>query len=194
MKNLVNAIVIALLALTSMTAGQELSTNELYLRSQISVPEPPTAEWNRGPNQTRAVNYQGVGFVYQEGVLGAEWAQLNGPGRSIGSREINLSISPTALFGEDGKAGVGANINLQLADVVAVNHTSHFGAMERHITTATLAPRAPVSVQAIRIATAGGSVTRVGPSVRLGENANLWYWVSTDGSPSLFLATGNVRF
>jgi hypothetical protein len=194
MKNLSRLIVITLFILSGAVSAEQLSVSEYSIRTQLAIPQAPDAQVSHGPNQTHRVSYQGVGFIYQEGVNGAQWAQLNGPGKSLGDDKVRFSVTPTALFAQDGNAGVGANVNLQLADIVSVNHTSHFGGVERHITMATLAPKSPVSVRAMRVATAKGSVTRVGPSVKLGRTASVWYGVSTDGSPNLLLMTGNVRF
>ncbi|MCA9776059.1 MAG: hypothetical protein KC800_05055 [Candidatus Eremiobacteraeota bacterium] len=194
MKNLTKHILITLLVLVGPAVAQDLAQGDLYLRSQVATPEAKTVQVNRGANQTRNVNYQGVGFTYAEGTTGADWAQLNGPSQSVGNEEVRLSVTPTALFSQDGRTGIGASVNLQLADLVAVNHTSHFGGMERHITSAVLAPKSPVSLQALRIATDKGSVTRVGPSVKLGSGTSIWYGVATDGSPNLLMVNSNVRF
>jgi hypothetical protein len=194
MKNLTKYILIALAIMVGSASSEELRSSDLYLRSQVSAPETKSAQVNRGQNQTRTVNYQGIGFTYAEGATGADWAQLNGPSRSIGKDAVRFWVAPTALFSQDGKTGVGASVNVQLADVVAINHTSHFGGVERHVTSAVLAPKSPVSLQVLRIGTDKGSVTRVGPSVKLGSNANIWYGVATDGSPNLLMVNGNVRF
>ena len=194
MKNFIKYVLIALAVMAGPASSEDLTTSNLYLRSQVSTPETKSAQVNRGQNQTRTVNYQGIGFTYAEGSTGADWAQLNGPSQSIGKEALRVSVAPTALFSQDGKTGVGASVNLQLAGVVAINHTSHFGGVERHITSAVVAPKSLVSLQVLRIGSDKGSVTRVGPSVKLGSNANIWYGVATDGSPNLLMVNGNVRF
>jgi len=194
MKDFIKYVLIALAVMVGPASSEDLTTSSLYLRSQLSTPETKSAQVNRGQNQTRTVSYQGIGFTYAEGSTGADWAQLNGPSQSIDMKPLRVSVAPTALFSQDGKTGVGASVNLQLADAVAINHTSHFGGVERHITSAVVAPKSPVSLQLLRIGSDKGSVTRVGPSVKLGSNANIWYGVATDGSPNLLMVNGNVRF
>lgn len=194
MKNFIKYVLIALAVMAGPASSEDLTTSNLYLRSQVSTPETKSAQVNRGQNQTRTVSYQGIGFTYAEGSTGADWAQLNGPSQSIGKEALRVSVAPTALFSQDGKTGVGASVNLQLAGVVAINHTSHFGGVERHITSAVVAPKSPVSLQVLRIGSDKSSVTRVGPSVKLGSNVNIWYGVATDGSPNLLMVNGNVRF
>jgi hypothetical protein len=190
----ISKVTLILFILTAAAWAEQISASEYSIRTQLAVPQASQVQVKRGPNQTQMVTYQGLGFIYQEGPSGAQWAQMNGPRKTLGNDHISLSAAPTALISQDGKTGVGASVDVQLADIVAVSHTSHFGGTERHITSATLAPKSVVSVQVMRVATSKGSVTRVGPSVKLGRNTAVWYGVSTDGSPNLLLMTGNVRF
>lgn len=149
---------------------------------------------NRGPFQTMSANYQGVSLRYQEGAQGANWAELSGGRLQWAKGGVKLSATPSLFLEQSGKAGVGANLQLQLSALVRVNHTSHLGGVQRHQTMVQVAPNAPVSAQLMRVSGPKGVVTRIGPSVKLGQGLRLWHGVATDDSHDLTLLTGNIRF
>jgi hypothetical protein len=165
-----------------------------HIRLQLETSEPKTAVLNQGPFQTKSVGHSGLNLTYQDGPVGPNWAQLTGSGATISDGSVKLSVAPTALLGADGRTGYGASVHLQLSRVLEVNHTSHLGGLQRHITAAVLAPDSALSVQMLRVAGKDGVTTRVGPSLKLGKKARIWYGMATDGSPNLLLMTGNVRF
>ncbi len=184
-------ILLTLLTLIPALAGAP----ERGLEAPLVQPAPLKAELKRGPQNTRFASYQGLTVRYQEGRQGPEWSELTGGELRMGSQQVQFSLAPAVLSSADGRFSGGAQLQLKVpAAGLEINHTSHFGSLERHLTRAVLSVNDQVGVQALHTRVGDKVNTRVGPSLKLTNGLGVWYGFSTSGGQDLMLLTGNLRF
>ena len=172
-------------------------TTENFTTKRVSLArtlKPARDVVRRGPFQTRTIKNDALKVTFQEGTLGPNWTEITANQKTLVNGKTRVSLAPSVLFNSQGQTGMGANIQVQLKNIVEVGHTSHFGAIDRHLTSVTLAPKAPVSLRALRVSGGNGTATRVGPAVKLGKSLNIWYGMGLGDTNDLVMATGNLRF
>ena len=149
---------------------------------------------SRGPGLTKSTQFRGTRVRFQEGNAGPNWAQISTPEFGFSKGQVVLSVAPSLTAVNDGRTGIGASVNLQLGKLISVSHESYLGGFEQHVTTANIASKQMISLRVRRVHVGGGKDTRVGPVVKLGGGAKVWYSRSLAGGADSVVLTGNIRF